>query len=97
MICVCYTGDGIDPRLVATGLVKAGSIVLTEDEMPENLSHSENPNCELVEQDDGLVLVALNTINPGEVFSVALEDDDEYEEWELDKATGLMTKVGDNN
>ena len=56
-----------------------------------------DPNCELVDgEEDGeeeLVLVALRAVAAGEPLTVAAGADGEYEEWELDPATGEVVRV----
>merc|ERR1711924_123830 len=87
------TADGLDPRLIARESHNPGDVVLEESEMPDQLSFSEKPNCEIREDDDCVAMVAVRAISAGEVLSIAVEGNEEYEEWELDPASGLMSKI----
>ena len=66
------TSSNID-CVYAANFVSAGSVVLTEDDLPDcELAISETPNCVVAETEDGLgVVVALRDIETGEIFTVA--------------------------
>ena len=73
--------------LYAPKNITEGSVVLTEDQLPDcTLPRSEAPNCQVVELDDGSgALVALRDIKEGEFFSVcpsSSEEDGDGGEWE---------------
>ena len=78
----------------------AGSVLLRGDEIPEQLPHSLEPNCDVVEEEgeDGEhVLVALRAVSAGEALTVAAGEDEEYDEWEMDPSTGEMVRVENND
>ena len=61
--------------------IPAGTVVLTEDELPDcELPTSDDPTCMVAETDEGVpALVACRDIKPGEWFSIgedSSEDDD---------------------
>ena len=89
--------DRLDPRMFAKRTVGPGAILLHGEQLPEDLPRSRDPNCELVDgEEDGeeeLVLVALRAVAAGEPLTVAAGADGEYEEWELDPATGEVVRV----
>jgi U3 small nucleolar RNA-associated protein 6 len=65
--------------LYATEDIEAGTIVFTEKDMPDCELHrsSTNPNCEVVELEDGTgAIAALRNIQAGEFFCIAESDDD---------------------
>jgi hypothetical protein len=65
--------------LYATETIKAGTVVFTENDMPNCELHrsSTNPNCEVVELDDGTnAVVSIRTIVSGEFFCVPDSDDE---------------------
>ena len=63
--------------------------VLTGGELPDSFSYSITSNCGLVEfNDEESALLATRDICEGEVYTIAPEEDSEYEEWVLDTATG---------
>lgn len=66
--------------LYAANNIEEGTILFTEDDMPDcELPHSStNPNCKVVELDDGTsALVSTRLISAGEFFCVAEESDDD--------------------
>lgn len=86
----CMTNvDGLYARTE----IEAGTIIFTEKDMPECELHrsKDNPNCEVVELDDGTsAVVSRRTITCGEFFCVgdsSDEDEDEEceEEWSEDE------------
>ena len=91
----------IDPRLFAATDIDEGQVALEEDDLPDTVPRSHEPNTELcVAEVDGVemvVLLALRFICKGEPLSVALEvgEEGEYEEYELDLVTGEMVAVKD--
>lgn len=68
--------------LYATNDVEEGVIIFTDDKMPDcNLHESDNPNCELVELEDGRqAIVSCRAIQSGEFFCVAKSDDEDDNE-----------------
>ena len=70
--------------LYATEAIPEGTVIFTEDDMPDCELHrsTENPNCQVVELDDGTgAVVAMRDIASGEFFCVP-PSDDECEEGE---------------
>jgi U3 small nucleolar RNA-associated protein 6 len=66
--------------LYATEDIEAGTILFHEHDMPDCELHrsKENPNCELVELEDGSgAVVSCRSIAAGEFFCIAESDDDE--------------------
>jgi len=65
--------------LLAARPLKKGSVVLTEDDLPNaRLLRRDDCNCQVRETDKGtLCLVATKTIQCGELFTVAPSDDDD--------------------
>lgn len=61
--------------------IDAGTVIFTEDTMPDcEIHRSQNPNCELVELESGVkAVVSTVTIASGEFFCIAESDDDEEE------------------
>jgi U3 small nucleolar RNA-associated protein 6 len=66
----------------ATGDIDEGTIIFTEDDMPDcSLHRSSNPNCALVEIDEGAqAIVSIRPIKLGEFFCVANSDDEASED-----------------
>lgn len=90
--------DGLDPRMYATRNFRPGETILTGDDLPDaEFPRSAAPNCSMaVLDDDSEALVSLRRIIKGEPLTIGMGDEsdpDEYEEWELDPATGEMVKV----
>jgi U3 small nucleolar RNA-associated protein 6 len=71
--------------LYATSDIEEGTIIFTENDMPECELHrsSTDPNCEVVALDDGSsAVVSMKAITAGEFFSVL--DSESEEEGEVD-------------
>jgi len=90
----------LDPRMFASKNFKAMEIVMREEDLPDaDLPRSGDPNCSLAELDDEtLALVSIRNIKKNEPLTVGVgdeSDDDEYEAWDYDPATGEMVKVED--
>ena len=92
--------EALDPRLIAQWMVLTGDVAVDEEDLPEQLPRSRDPNCELVaaeiDGEERVVMLALRDIFIGEPFSIAVEegdDESDLEEWELDTETGEMTRV----
>ena len=90
----------LDPRLIAKTMVYNGELAVVEEDLPENLPRSRDPNCELcvceVEGEEMMCMLATRDIYIGEPFSIKVEDDedaDDMEEWELNTTTGEMTRI----
>ena len=72
---------------------------LDEHELPDpaDFPKAAEPNAKLVvaeiDGEERVVLVATRAISVGEPFTLAPDDDDEYDAWELDMKTGEMAKV----
>ena len=72
---------------------------LDEHELPDpaDFPKAAEPNAKLVvaeiDGEERVVLVATRAISVGEPFTLAPDDDDEYDAWELDMTTGEMAKV----
>jgi hypothetical protein len=69
----------------ATRNIPSDTIIVTEKDMPDcELHRSSNPNCEVIELEDGTsALVSIQDIGAGDFFCVAEssdESDDEYDE-----------------
>jgi hypothetical protein len=78
-----YTNiDGV----YATRDVTEGEVVLTEHDMPDcALPRSADPNCEIVEVDDGVMaLMANRSISTGDWLTVAESSSDESGSWDSD-------------
>ena len=77
--------------LYATNDIEEGVVIFTQDTMPDcSLHRSDNPNCEIVETEEGqLAIVSARDIKSGEFFCVANSDDEgsegEEEEEEEDQ------------
>ena len=71
--------------------IECGTIVLTEEDVPDAaFPESENPNCEVIEDEKGsMVVVALKNIAAGDFFSIAAggtdEDEDEDEDEDIEE------------
>mmetsp|Transcript_54103 Transcript_54103/g.171651 ORF Transcript_54103/g.171651 Transcript_54103/m.171651 type:complete len:282 (+) Transcript_54103:359-1204(+) len=67
--------------LFATSDVEAGTVILTEDDMPDcALPRSKDPNCEILVGDDGVgAVVAIRKILGGDNFTIAESDSEEEE------------------
>ena len=63
----------------ATNDIEEGDIIFTEDTLPDGeLGRSENPNCQVVELEDGTqAVVAVREIKSGEFLCVADSDAEE--------------------
>jgi hypothetical protein len=75
--------------LYATNDIEEGTIVFKEADMPDCELHrsKDNPNCQVVELNDGsgvCAVVSLRPIAAGEFFCVP-ESSDEYEEGDYDE------------
>ena len=90
--------ESVDPRAIAKHDYKKGNIILSREDIPEELPRSLDPNCELVmegdDEDDLFVIRSLRSIGKGEVLAVAPDEDDmdEYEEVEVELGTGEMKR-----
>ena len=64
--------------LYATNDIEEGVIIFTEDTMPDcSLCRSTEPNCEVVETEDGMqAIISTRPITSGEFFCVINSDDD---------------------
>lgn len=64
--------------LYATSDIEAGVIIFTQESMPDcSLHRSDNPNCEIVETEEGqMAVVSARNIKSGEFFCVANSDDE---------------------
>ncbi|CAB9525372.1 UTP6, small subunit (SSU) processome component, homolog (yeast) [Seminavis robusta] len=90
-----YNADErVDPRAVALRDFQKGEVVLRDDEIPDDLPRSHEPNCELAAASgDSIVLKALCEISAKEVLCILPDDDEEYETVEVDLATGELQHV----
>ena len=87
----CNGAACIDPRAIATRDFFSGSVVLSGDDIPEDLPCSHDPTCELIgDGDEGIVLVALRDLASGGVLCVAPVDGESYKEVEVDLASGEL-------
>ena len=87
----CNAPDAVDPRLIAAYCARKGDILLRNEEIPEELVCSpDDPSCAIAEDGDDIVLKALRNIVEGEVLSVPPQDGVEYEEINVDTATGEL-------
>mmetsp|Transcript_1850 Transcript_1850/g.5408 ORF Transcript_1850/g.5408 Transcript_1850/m.5408 type:complete len:411 (-) Transcript_1850:1078-2310(-) len=70
--------------LYAADTIEKDTVVFTEEDMPDcELHRSEDPNCELVQLDNGMgAIVSRRAIAAGEFFCIAesSDEEDEYEE-----------------
>jgi len=87
--------DQIDPRVVSKQYWNKDQIVVRgEDRMPRDIPRSYEPNCELVETEDGdrvcLALRALIDIPVGAILCILPDEDEEYDEVEVDLGTGEL-------
>ena len=64
--------------LYATTDIEQGVVIFTQETMPDcSLHRSDNPNCEIVEIEDGQqAIVSARDIKSGEFFCVANSDDE---------------------
>jgi len=67
--------------LYVTNDIEEGVVIFTEDTMPDcSLHRSTEPNCEVVEMEDGMqAIVSTRPIKSGEFFCVANSDDEDPE------------------
>ena len=87
----------LDPRLLAANDVFEGDVALDEDDLPDSVPRSRNPNCELcvaeIDGDERVVLLALRWIFKGEPLTIATKAGEEYEEMEMDPTTGEIFEL----
>lgn len=88
----CNANEMIDPRAISKQDWDKDQVVLQGDEIPHDLPRSLEPNCELQENGDIAELRAIQSIPTGDVFCILPEDDEEYEEVEVDLATGELQR-----
>jgi hypothetical protein len=88
----CNANEMVDPRAVSKQDWGQGQLVLRGDDIPNDLPRSLEPNCELQENGDIAELRAIQSILTGDVFCILPEDDEEYEELEVDLATGELQR-----
>jgi hypothetical protein len=88
----CNANEMVDPRAISKQEWEEGQVVLQGDEIPHDLPRSFEPNCELQENGDIAELRAIQSIQTGHVFCILPESDEEYEEVEVDLATGEMQR-----
>ena len=63
--------------LYATTDIEEGVIIFSEDTMPDcSLHRSDNPNCEIVETEQGMAVMSARMIKSGEFFCVPNSDDE---------------------
>ena len=76
--------------LYATNDIQAGTIVFTEDDMPDAELHrsSTNPNCEVVDLNGGHAVVSTRAIRAGEFFCVPESDQEMDSEEEVEDESG---------
>jgi hypothetical protein len=83
--------------LYATNDIEGGTIIFKETDMPDCELHrsATNPNCELVELEDGTTaVVSSRPIATGEFFCVSESSDEEEEEDDdMDMDTGSFETV----
>ena len=87
------TALSVDPRLLASKKILKGQVALSTEDMPDQLVYAEEPNC-LLSGEHTKVLLALRDIQPGEPLTIAVPDDADYDEWEMDLGTQEMSLVG---
>lgn len=65
--------------LYATNDISPGEVIFTENDMPEGELHRSNePNCEVVELDDGTdAVVSIKLIAAGEFFCIGDSSDED--------------------
>lgn len=65
--------------LFATNDIDENEVIFTEDDMPDcELHRATDPNCAVVELDDGMnAVISLRRINAGDFFTVAESSDDD--------------------
>mmetsp|Transcript_22068 Transcript_22068/g.28561 ORF Transcript_22068/g.28561 Transcript_22068/m.28561 type:complete len:86 (-) Transcript_22068:75-332(-) len=71
--------------LYAINDIEQETVIFTEKDMPDCELHrsSTNPNCEVVELDNGTsALMSVRPISAGEYFCVAESDDEDEGDWE---------------
>mmetsp|Transcript_26557 Transcript_26557/g.30888 ORF Transcript_26557/g.30888 Transcript_26557/m.30888 type:complete len:96 (-) Transcript_26557:101-388(-) len=88
--------------LYASNDIGAGTIIFTEEDMPDCELHrcKQNPNCEVTEIDNGLsAVISCRDIKAGEFFCILeSEDDDNDDESESDIGDeSLEEEVDDSN
>ena len=89
----CNGAEVVDPRAsMAVKDFEEGNVVLSGDEIPDDLPRSLDPTCALVLSEGVAILRALGPIQAGQVFSILPDDDEEYEEVEVDLETGEMIR-----
>ena len=88
----CNANEMVDPRAISKQDWREDQVVLQGDEIPNDLPRSLEPNCELQENGDITELRAIKSIPTGDVFCILPEDDEEYEEVEVDLATGELQR-----
>ena len=80
----------VDPRVVAKRDCGVGEVVLENDDIPDELPRSMEPNCRLFVENDSVVLETIEAVPEGGVFCILPDDDEEYEEVEVDLGTGEL-------
>ena len=87
--------ESIDPRAIAKKAWEQGEIVLTGEEIPEELPISLDPNCQRYEKYGAECVRCLRPIAFGDVLTLAPEDGDDlddYETVEVDLTSGEMQR-----
>ena len=76
--------------------VPKGGVVLESSEIPDCDFHvsEDDPNVEFGQDENANeVLIALRDVVQGEILTMGIDEDGEYEEYDFDPATGQMVKV----
>jgi len=89
----CNAAECVDPRVISKRDWDEGEVVLSDDDIPDDVPRSHDYNCQLEMIDDGrVVLRALGPVTVGEVFTIAPDDEEEYDEVEVDLVTGEIDR-----
>jgi hypothetical protein len=89
---LCNAEETVDPRAVSKEYFEKGQIVLSGDDIPNELPRSLDANCEVFDEGNAVYLRAIEDIPAGSVFCVRPDDDEEYDEVEVDLTTGELRR-----
>lgn len=83
----------VDPRVISKQDWKKGQIVMKNDDLPDDLPRSMEPNCELDISDEDVQLRAIVPIQTGDILCILPDNDEEYEEVEVNLSTGELKHI----
>jgi hypothetical protein len=89
---LCNANETVDPRAVAKQDFAKGQIVLQGEEIPHELPRSLEANCEVCDDGENVCLRTLSAVSEGSIFCVLPDENEEYEEVDVDLATGELQR-----